>query len=357
MKIYKNFKAGCSLSIWKIAIVAAIICAVSTNTIQKVSAFSPMLPSVYRSTRELSSLGNYQYDGRKHSKSLTIVRNQVNDGIPKLGGPFEEFAEFVENPFYAVLGGIIAVYLGIQCFYVVEAGEVGIASTFGNLERYDPGLHIRNPLITSVTPLSTKTELMEQSNFVPTKEGLTVELDTAVLVKLDPERAVELYRSVGPNFMQKLVAPETSSSVRGLTSESEAKALYTAGRSELQNGMKDELKEKLEVKGIMVEDVLLKNVVLPDALTKSIQEKARAEQDSARMEFVLQKESQEAKRKAIEAEGIAEFQHIVSKGITPSFLQWKGIEATEKLAKSENAKVVIVGNSKDSLPVILGSDK
>ena len=120
--------------------------------------------------------------------------------------------------------------------------------------------------------------------------------------------------------------------------------------------MKDELKEKLENKGILVEDVLLKNVVLPEALTKSIQEKARAEQDSARMEFILLKESQEAKRKAIEAEGIADFQRTVSEGITPSLLQWKGIEATEKLAKSENSKIVIIGNSKDSLPVILGSD-
>ena len=106
----------------------------------------------------------------------------------------------------------------------------------------------------------------------------------------------------------------------------------------------------------MVEDVLLKNVVLPEALTKSIQEKARAEQDSARMEFILLKESQEAKRKAIEAEGIADFQRTVSEGITPSLLQWKGIEATEKLAKSDNSKIVIIGNSKDSLPVILGSD-
>ena len=120
--------------------------------------------------------------------------------------------------------------------------------------------------------------------------------------------------------------------------------------------MKDELKEKLENKGILVEDVLLKNVVLPEALTKSIQEKARAEQDSARMEFILLKESQEAKRKAIEAEGIADFQRTVSEGITPSLLQWKGIEATEKLAKSDNSKIVIIGNSKDSLPVILGSD-
>ena len=105
-----------------------------------------------------------------------------------------------------------------------------------------------------------------------------------------------------------------------------------------------------------MEDVLLKNVVLPEALSNAIQQKARAEQESTRMEFVLQKESQEAKRKAIEAQGIADFQPIVSDGITPGVLQWKGIQATEKLAESPNSKVVIVGNSKDSLPIILGND-
>ena len=94
---------------------------------------------------------------------------------------------------------------------------------------------------------------------------------------------------------------------------------------------------------------MLKAVKLPDDLSKSIEEKARAEQDSGRMEFVLQKERQEA--------DIAEFQRIVSKGITPSLLQWKGIEATEKLAMSPNSKVAVVGNSKHSLPVILGNDK
>ena len=256
--------------------------------------------------------------------------------------------------------GIILFYAYLifgSVFYVVDAGEIGISSTLGNIERQDPGLHFRNPLLTSVEKLSTKTQLLEQSNFVPTKEGLTVELDTAILVKLDPDEALELYRSVGPDFVTKVVTPEASSSVRGLTSESKAKALYTAGRSEIQNRLKKELQEKLAPRGLSVEDVLLKNVVLPEALSKSIQEKARAEQESARMEFVLLKESQEAKRKAIEAQGIAEFQRIVSDGITPSMLQWKGIEATQKLASSPNSKVVIVGNNKDSLPIILGNDK
>merc|ERR1712167_289599 len=139
------------------------------------------------------------------------------------------------------------------------------------------------------------------------------------------------------------IKPEVRSIVRGLTSKSEAKALYTSGRDELQRELKAELAEALKTRGIIVEDFLLKAIKLPDQLAQ-------------RMEFVLQKEQQEAERKKIEAQGIADFQKIVSDGISPNLLKWKGIEATEKLAKSPNSKIVIMGNSKDSLPVILGQD-
>lgn len=337
-----------------IAVLAAIL-ALSSYQPDVVSAFSPA-PLAVRShgSKRIGIAQPPHHFGLPDLSTSTAMRLSDKDGSDFVEKLFDKVDSALSRPIF--YGGIVALLVAFQCFTVVEAGEIGVASTLGNLDRFDPGFHWRVPVLTSVTRLSTKTELLEQSNFVPTKEGLTVELDTAVLVKIDSQRAIELYRTVGPDFMRKLVAPEASSSVRGLTSESEAKALYTAGRSELQNRMKSELTEKLEPKGILIEDVLLKNVVLPKDLSDSIQEKARAEQESGRMEFVLLKESQEAKRKAIEAEGIAEFQRIVSKGITPSLLQWKGIEATEKLAKSNNSKIVIMGNSKDSLPVILGSD-
>ena len=130
--------------------------------------------------------------------------------------------------------------------------------------------------------------------------------------------------------------------------------MYTSGRTAIQGKLKNELTQSLGPRGIIVEDVLLKAVKLPEDLSKSIELKAKAEQESARMEFVLQKEKLEAQRKSIEAEGIADFQRIVSKGITSDLLQWKGIEATTKLANSDNTKIVIMGNGKNSLPVILG---
>ena len=122
----------------------------------------------------------------------------------------------------------------------------------------------------------------------------------------------------------------------------------------VQKRLKAELVSALSPRGIVVEEVLLKAVRLPDLLAHAIELKAQAEQDSARMEFVLTKERQEAERKAVEAKGIAAFQRIVSEGISPALLQWKGIEATERLAESPNAKVVVIGSGKDGLPLILG---
>jgi regulator of protease activity HflC (stomatin/prohibitin superfamily) len=168
--------------------------------------------------------------------------------------------------------------------------------------------------------------------------------------------AAEIYREVGEDYKNLLLAPEASSAIRGMTAESDAKALYSNGRNIMQTQLRDELKTKLEPRGIIIEDVLLKDIVLPVELAKAIELKAQAEQDSARMEFVLQKEKQEAQRKAIEAQGIADFQRIVSTGISPELLQWKGIEATENFANSPNTKIVIFGNDSNSLPVILSAE-
>jgi len=239
---------------------------------------------------------------------------------------------------------------------IVPPAHVGLSVTFGSVSStLDSGVHITNPMASMLT-FSTKTTLVEQKNHVPTKEGLTVDLDVAVLFRITPSRARDIYLGLGADFVSVIIQPELSSAVRGLTSEADAKALYTSGRLELQKKLKAELTSVLAPRGIELEDVLLKAVTLPSQLTHSIEQKAQAEQDSARMEFILTKERQEADRKAIEAKGIADFQRIVSEGISPALLKWKGIEATEKLAESTNSKVVIMGNSKDSLPVILGGD-
>jgi len=255
-----------------------------------------------------------------------------------------------------VAAGFFALLL-FSSIRVVPAGHLGLETVFGAVheDALSSGAHLVNPFC-SVVLFSTKTRLMDSENFVPTKEGLNVELDVSLLYHIEPSKARSIYVSVGENYDEVVIRPELSSAVRGLTSEVNARALYTSGRSEIRDKLVDELQTKLTPRGILLEDVLLKAIKLPPALSASIEAKTQAEQEAQRMEFVLQTEHQEASRKAIEAGGIAEFQRIVSEGISENLLKWKGIEATESLAASDNAKIVVMGNSRDSLPVLLSGD-
>jgi regulator of protease activity HflC (stomatin/prohibitin superfamily) len=265
------------------------------------------------------------------------------------------------NWFGGLQGGFIAVLILVilgfgNTFSVISPGEVGIAITFGSYKTLDPGLHVITPFITKVHTLSTKSSTLETQNTVPTAEGLAVNLNLAVIYRLDEKMAGQLYTTVGPDFCNILIVPESASSLRILTADSEAKALYTEARIKVQQDLKRMLELKLNPRGIIVEDILLKEVHLPTLLLKAIEMKAQAEQDAMKMEFVIQKEQQEAHRKEIEAKGIAAFQSIVTEGISPELLQWKGIEATEELAKSTNTKLVIMGNTHDGLPVLLSQN-
>jgi regulator of protease activity HflC (stomatin/prohibitin superfamily) len=141
--------------------------------------------------------------------------------------------------------------------------------------------------------------------------------------------------------------------IRAATSSHSANALYTNARELVQDQIQKDLTSQLELRGIIVENVLLRDVQLPAMLKGSIEAKQQAEQDALRMSFILQKEKQEAERKRIEAQGISDFQRIVATGISAQLLEWKGIEATEKLAASNNTKIVVIGNPKNGLPLVL----
>uniref|UniRef100_A0A7S2H7B2 Prohibitin n=1 Tax=Helicotheca tamesis TaxID=374047 RepID=A0A7S2H7B2_9STRA len=250
--------------------------------------------------------------------------------------------------------GISAIAM-FSSFVVMAPGEVGVATTFGHAHGLSEGINVVAPMVTKVQTLSTKTQKLESVNKVPTREGLAVSLDLAIIYRLDPSKVVQLVTTVGPEYATILIEPESTSALRILTADAEAKALYTDSRQQIQIKLKQMLMNKLSVRGVVVEDVLLKDVKLPQLLADAIEMKAQAEQDAMKMKFVLEKEKQEAERKAIEAKGIAEFQSIVTSGISPELLQWKGIEATEKIAESPNSKIVIMGNSKGELPVLLNA--
>ena len=251
--------------------------------------------------------------------------------------------------------GMIAVILLFSCIIKVPTGHVGVLTLFGRVtgEVLAEGIHLINPLKTS-NELSSRTQTIKESASVPSSEGLVMNLDTSLIYHLNPEKASEVYRTIGPNYMTVLIEPNLRAAIREATASHSANALYTGEREMVAKQILDQLTTKLGERGLLVESVLLRDIQLPATLKTSIEAKQQAEQEALAMSFRLQKETQEAQRKRIEAAGIRDFQQIVAQGISPQLLEWKGIEATENLAKSANAKVVVIGNSKNGLPLILG---
>jgi regulator of protease activity HflC (stomatin/prohibitin superfamily) len=154
--------------------------------------------------------------------------------------------------------------------------------------------------------------------------------------------------------MDIVVEPNLRAAIREATASHTANALYSGEREVVAQEIAAQLTRELGKRGVIVENILLRDIQLPATLKASIEAKQQAEQESLAMSFRLQKEKQEAERKRIEAQGIRDFQQIVAQGISPQLLEWKGIEATENLSRSPNTKIVVIGNSKNGLPLILG---
>jgi prohibitin 1 len=251
----------------------------------------------------------------------------------------------------AMLFSLLAVS---QTFTVVPAGNVGVVDFFGTVSdnTLKAGINVVNPLA-RIVKFTVKTEELKETMDVPSKEGLTVQLELSALFHLNPDKAAEVYKTIGENYIEIILEPQLRSVTRGVTAGYDARALYTSEREVLAQTIQRELEKLVEPRGITIEVTPLRRVGLPAGLTASIEEKLRAEQESQRMQFILTKEKQEAERKRIEAQGISDFQNIVTRGISEPLLRWKGIEATEKLAGSTNAKIVIIGSGKDGLPLIL----
>ncbi len=261
--------------------------------------------------------------------------------------------------FVQVIGVIALILAAVQTLTVIPAGTVGVVDFFGKVspQPRHAGVNVVNPFA-NVIKLSIKTQERREEMSVPSKEGLTVGLEASVIYHLDGSMAPEVYKTIGreEDYVRKILLPNFRSVVRGITAQYEAKALYTDMREEVARNIQEQLNVATRPRGIIIESTPLRQVALPGDLSAAIEEKLRAEQESQRMEFVLQREGKEADRKRIEAQGIRDFNKTVAEGISDNFLRWKGIEATENLAASPNAKVVVIGSGKDGLPIILGGN-
>ena len=242
-----------------------------------------------------------------------------------------------------------------QLFTVIPAGHVGVIDFFGIVSEntLKAGINMVNPLA-KVIKFSVQTKELKENMSVLSREGLTIGLEISALYRLEADSAASVYRKISDgDYENVILVPQFRSVSRSVAANFNASALYSTERERLGENIMAELSKIVGQRGITIESTPLRNVALPQQLTEAIEQKQRADQESQRMEFILTKERQEADRKRVEAQGVADFQKIVATTISEQLLRWKGIEATLKIAESTNAKVVIIGSGKDGLPVIL----
>jgi prohibitin 1 len=173
----------------------------------------------------------------------------------------------------------------------------------------------------------------------------------SILYHLDKTKAKELYETIGEDYQQKVLLPQFRAAIRNATANYKSNELYTTQRQQLNAQLKQEIGQTLASRGILVEDTLLRNVKLPDAVQAAVQEKVQAEQANLKMDFILQREKKEADRKRIEAKGTADAQKTIAESLSEPLLRFRQIEASEKLANSNNSKVIVLGDGKSQLLV------
>jgi len=265
------------------------------------------------------------------------------------------------------VAGLLIAIIGLfaACLVQIGAGEIGVKSLYGQVQNdvLNSGLHFINPLM-EVTKMDIKTQNYTMSAVkdegakegddairVLTSDGLEVVIDLTVLYKVLPVDAPEIVRETGLDYTDKIVRPLARTKIRDNAVYYDAVSLYSSKRDEFQNKIFQTIATEFQKRGLLLEQLLVRNITLPQAVKNSIEQKMTAEQDAQKMQYVLQKESQEAQRKRVEAQGIADYQHIISESLTDKQLQYESIKAQLEIAKSANTKVIIMG--KGSSPIMV----
>ena len=273
-------------------------------------------------------------------------------------------------------------FVGFASVVIIPAGHIGVQVLFGKVKpvALTEGIQTINPFV-DVVEMSVRTETYTMSATASegqmrgddsiqalSPDGLLMPLDITIAFRLVGGDAPRVYRDIGADYIDKIIRPASRTAVREAIAGFTAQEAYSTKREALPQKMHDLLTQRMTsllsqrkdfegATGFVVDQVMLRKIQLPDKVRNAIEAKLEAAQQAEQMQFVLDKERQEAERKRIEAKGVSDFQTIVSQSINANLLQWKGIEATEILAKSQNAKIVIIGSGKNGLPVILNPEK
>ncbi|WP_309640457.1 prohibitin family protein [Flavobacterium sp.] len=288
--------------------------------------------------------------------SLSLKNNTANP-LSKFSQPLKFF-------------GFILILIGItsSMFKQIDAGKVGVKSLYGSVQPdvLESGLHMINPLL-DITDFDIQTQNYTMSAIhdegaqqgddairVLSNDGLEVVIDLTVLYRIVPQSAPKIFKQIGVNYTDKIVRPVTRTRIRDNAVYYDAVALYSTKRNEFQQRIFKSIEEDFKSRGLVLEQLLIRNINLPVSVKASIESKINAEQDAQKMTFVLQKEKQEAERKRVEAQGIADYQRIISTGLSDKQLQYEQIKAQKELAASPNSKIIFMNGK--SAPVIL-SDK
>lgn len=289
--------------------------------------------------------------------SFTLKNNVAN--------PISKFSNLLK------IIGIIMIVLGVfsSMFKQINAGQVGVKSLYGSVQDdvLESGLRVVNPLM-EVTLFDIQTQNYTMSAVhnegaqegddairVLSNDGLEVVIDLTVLFRVSPSDAPKILKTIGTNYSDKIVRPITRTRIRDNAVYYDAIALYSTKRNEFQQRIFKSIEDDFKKRGLILEQLLIRNINLPNSVKKTIESKINAEQDAQKMTFVLQKEKQEAERKRVEAQGIADYQKIISSGLTDKQLQYEQIKAQKEIATSNNSKIIFM-NGKGNAPIIL-SDK
>lgn len=235
----------------------------------------------------------------------------------------------------------LATLLG--CATTIRPGEIGVRRSFGKLsdEIREPGMVLHSPVGLRFVRVPTRTSNLEVGLDLPSREGLNVRADVSILYRVDAPFAPALIEGVGPGYENELVLPVFRSAAADVAARYAAKDMHSGERQGIEEAIRSRMDEVLAARGIVVESVLLKSISLPAGLYAAVEEKLAAEQQAERMQFVLERERQEAERRRIEAEGIRDAQRILEEGLSPQILQWRSLEAFQALADSPSTKVII----------------
>jgi len=293
---------------------------------------------------------------------IILIVGMVLKRSPEPGSHFSRLVSIV---------GVIVIVLGIavSAFKVIDPGQVGVQTLFGKVqdEVLESGPHVINPLV-EITTFNIRTQnytMSAKSNEgqvegddairVLSSDGLEVTIDLSILYRVTPSKAPYILQNIGEDYENNIVRPITRTAIRDNAVNYQAVDLYSTKRQEFQDKINHTISDNFAKNGLEVQQILVRNITLPESVRQSIESKIQAEQDAQKMQFVLQKERQEADRKRVEAQGIADYQKIISTGLTEQQLQYQTILAQRDIALSPNTKIIIMGSGKGT-PVMI-SDK